>query len=137
MITHASERMKWGQTEMFVKPSRFIFEMDQKCLEFLNSKQNRVINESAKFSSELNTKARISTTSKIENFNPFTGKGGIIEKKMSPKATDGKYKVGDLVNHIKFGKGRIRAIDEKSLTIEFIAGQKKLALVLADKFLVD
>ena len=137
IITHASERMKWGQTEMFVKPSRFIFEMDQKCLEFLNSKQNRVINESAKFSSELNTKARISTTSKIENFNPFTGKGGIIEKKMSPKATDGKYKVGDLVNHIKFGKGRIRAIDEKSLTIEFIAGQKKLALVLADKFLVD
>lgn len=137
MITHASERMKWGQTEMFVKPSRFIFEMDQKCLEFLNSKQNGVINESAKFSSELNTKARISTTSKIENFNPFTGKGGIIEKKMSPKATDGKYKVGDLVNHIKFGKGRIRAIDEKSLTIEFIAGQKKLALVLADKFLVD
>lgn len=137
MITHASERMKWGQTEMFVKPSRFIFEMDQKCLEFLNSKQNRVINESGKFSSELNTKARISTTSKIENFNPFTGKGGIIEKKMSPKATDGKYKVGDLVNHIKFGKGRIRAIDEKSLTIEFIARQKKLALVLADKFLVD
>ena len=137
IITHASERMKWGQTEMFVKPSRFIFEMDQKCIEYLNLKLKSSINGTTKFSSGLNNKVEINAKSKIENFNPFTGKGGIIQKKTSLKADDGKYKVGDLVNHIKFGKGRIRAVDEKSLTIEFIAGQKKLALVLADKFLVD
>ena len=137
IITHASERMKWGQTEMFVKPSRFIFEMDQKCIEYLNLKLKSSINGTTKFSSGLNNKVEINAKSKIENFNPFTGKGGIIQKKISLKADDGKYKVGDLVNHIKFGKGRIRAVDEKSLTIEFIAGQKKLALVLADKFLVD
>ena len=137
IITHASERMKWGQTEMFVKPSRFIFEMDQKCIEYLNLKSKSTINGTTKFSSGLNNKVEINAKSKIENFNPFTGKGGIIQKKTSSKADDGKYKVGDLVNHIKFGKGRIRIVDEKSLTIEFIAGRKKLALALADKFLID
>ena len=31
-----------------------------------------------------------------------------------------KYKVGDTVDHIKFGKGKIKKVDEKSLVIDFM-----------------
>ena len=46
-----------------------------------------------------------------------------------------KYKVGDTVNHIKFGKGKIKKVDEKSLVIDFMTGEKKIALILAEKLL--
>ena len=51
--------------------------------------------------------------------------------------TNSKYKVGDVVTHKKFGKGRIKHVDKKSLTIDFMVGEKKLALILAEKFLID
>ena len=47
------------------------------------------------------------------------------------------YKKGDYVTHIKFGKGRITDIDAKSLTVDFMTGEKKIALVLVDRFLVE
>ena len=51
--------------------------------------------------------------------------------------SNSKYKVGDTVTHKKFGKGRIKHVDKKSLTIDFMVGEKKLALILAEKFLID
>ena len=44
-------------------------------------------------------------------------------------------KVGDTVDHIKFGKGKIKKVDEKSLVIDFMTGEKKIALILAEKLL--
>ena len=46
-----------------------------------------------------------------------------------------KYKVGDVVNHKKFGRGKIKKVDTKSMVVEFMVGEKKIALVLADKIL--
>ena len=73
---------------------------------------------------------------KIENFNPFSLKSPVRTSNLKHQQNS-KYKVGDTVNHIKFGKGKIKSIDSKSLVIDFIAGEKKLAIVLAEKFLKD
>ena len=61
--------------------------------------------------------------SSIENFNPYK------------KEVSSKYKIGENVTHIKFGKGKVVGIDAKSLTVDFMTGEKKIALALADRFL--
>ena len=128
-ISYASERMTWGQMNYNRKPSRFIYEMKQDNLEYL---VNNIIN--------LSQTKKISNSSfredkfqvKKENFNPFS-----IRKSKEIHETNSKYKVGDVVTHKKFGKGRIKQVDKKSLTIDFMVGEKKLALILAEKFLID
>ncbi len=128
-ISYASERMTWGQMNYNRKPSRFIYEMKQDNLEYL---VNNIIN--------LSQTKKISNSSfredkfqvKKENFNPFS-----IRKSKEIHETNSKYKVGDTVTHKKFGKGKIKHVDKKSLTIDFMVGEKKLALILAEKFLID
>ena len=119
-ISYASERMTWGQMNYNRKPSRFIYEMKQDNLEYL---VNNI--SSSSFRKE---KFQV----KKENFNPFS-----IRKSKEIHETNSKYKVGDTVTHKKFGKGRIKHVDKKSLTIDFMVGEKKLALILAEKFLID
>ena len=81
--------------------------MDTKYLQFLNATQKETVNKQ-----------------KIENFNPYTF------------VNNTNYKVGQIIKHTLFGTGTIKAVDEKSLTVDFVSGQKKIALALADKFFV-
>ena len=128
-ISYASERMTWGQMNYNRKPSRFIYEMKQDNLEYL---VNNIItlSKTKKISSSSFRKEKFQV--KKENFNPFS-----IRKSKEIHETNSKYKVGDTVTHKKFGKGRIKHVDKKSLTIDFMVGEKKLALILAEKFLID
>ena len=128
-ISYASERMTWGQMNYNRKPSRFIYEMKQDNLEYL---VNNIItlSKTKKISSSSFREDKFQV--KKENFNPFS-----IRKSKEIHETDSKYKVGDTVTHKKFGKGRIKHVDKKSLTIDFMVGEKKLALILAEKFLID
>ena len=128
-ISYASERMTWGQMNYNRKPSRFIYEMKQDNLEYL---VNNIINlsQTKKISSSSFREDKFQV--KKENFNPFS-----IRKSKEIHETNSKYKVGDTVTHKKFGKGRIKHVDKKSLTIDFMVGEKKLALILAEKFLID
>ena len=128
-VTHSSERMVWGQMNYMIKPSRFLSEMDQKSLEYLSEKIQKNIKKTEQ--NMLNNKKE-----KIENFNPFSTKSSVRTSNLKHHQ-DSKYKVGDTVNHIKFGQGKIKSIDSKSIIIAFMAGEKKLALVLAEKFLKD
>ena len=120
-LSHASERMLWGQSSYGRPASRFIGELSQDELEFLNKKERK---------SELfrNTEPLKSENFKpmtdIENFNPY-----------KKAAVDARYKSGEYVNHIKFGKGKVTGIDNKSVTVDFMTGEKKIALALADRFL--
>ena len=120
-LSHASERMLWGQSSYGRPASRFIGELSQDELEFLNKKERK---------SELfrNTEPLKSENFKpmtdIENFNPY-----------KKAAVDARYKIGEYVNHIKFGKGKVTGIDNKSVTVDFMTGEKKIALALADRFL--
>ena len=122
-ITYASERMVWGQMIYLIKPSRFISEMDDKNLEYL-SENSKKINENI----------LENRRPKIENFNPFSAKSSVRTSSLK-SVGNSKYKVGDIVTHIKFGQGKIRKVDTKSLVIDFMTGEKKLALILAEKFL--
>ena len=128
-ISYASERMTWGQMNYNRKPSRFIYEMKQDNLEYL---VNNIItlSKTKNISSSSFRKEKFQV--KKENFNPFS-----IRKSKEIHETNSKYKVGDTVTHKKFGKGRIKHVDKKSLTIDFMVGEKKLALILAEKFLID
>ncbi len=129
-ITHSSERMVWGQMIYMVRPSRFIYEMNQKSLEYLSEKFQ-------KFSEKIENSVVIDNKKvKIENFNPFSIKSTVRTSNLKQQQNS-KYKVGDIVNHIKFGQGKIKSIDSKSLVIDFMTGEKKLAIVLAEKFLKD
>ena len=81
-----------------------------------------------------------SFTPKVENFNPFSkNKFGTFGKNASGSQAalnaNFKYKVGDVVKHKKFGRGKIKKVDMKSMIVEFMVGEKKIALVLADKIL--
>lgn len=128
-ISYASERMIWGQMNYNRKPSRFIYEMKQDNLEYL---VNNIITLSKvkKMSSSSFKEDKFQVRN--ENFNPFS-----IRKSKELHENNSKYKVGDTVTHKKFGKGRIKHVDKKSLTIDFMVGEKKLALILAEKFLID
>ena len=127
-LSHVSERMVWGQMNYMIRPSRFISEMKQGNLDYLSEKNNKLSKKTGTtilFNQE--------PKRKIENFNPFSLKSvRTSELKNKEKS---KYKVGDVVNHIKFGKGKIKKVDEKSLLIDFMTGEKKIALILAEKLL--
>ena len=127
-ISHVSERMVWGQMNYMIKPSRFIYEMKQGNLEYLSEKF-----KSFSKKMENTTVVNKETRRKIENFNPFSLKS-VRTSELKNKGKS-KYKVGDTVDHIKFGKGKIKKVDEKSLVIDFMTGEKKIALILAEKLL--
>ena len=110
VITYSSTRNIKGITEFAQSPSKFLKEMDTKYLNFLND-----IKIQPKFE-----KPKIS----IENFNPIK----------QPIKKD-KYYVGKIVNHISYGQGKIVLSDDKSITIDFSGMKKKIAVILADRFL--
>ncbi|MDR2878801.1 MAG: UvrD-helicase domain-containing protein [Fusobacteriales bacterium] len=120
-LSHASERMLWGQSSYGRPASRFIGELSQDELEFLNKKERKsdLFRNTEPLKSE-----NFRSMTDIENFNPY--KKAVV---------DAGYKIGEYVNHIKFGKGKVTGIDNKSVTVDFMTGEKKIALALADRFL--
>ena len=129
-ISYSSSRKIWGKDDNLRRPSRFIYEMKQDNLEYVGGKYGGLKGKSL---------TPRSFTPKIENFNPFSkDKLGTFGKKSGSQTTsnvNSKYKVGDVVNHKKFGRGKIKKVDAKSMIVEFMVGEKKIALVLADKIL--
>ncbi len=125
-ISYSSSRKIWGKDDNARRPSRFIYEMKQENLEYVGRKYGSKSQTSRSF------------TPKVENFNPFSkNKFGTFGKKSSSSqaalSANSKYKVGDVVKHKKFGRGKIKKVDMKSMIVEFMVGEKKIALVLADK----
>ena len=127
-LSHVSERMVWGQMNYMIRPSRFIGEMKQENLVYLSEKNDKLSKKT-----ETTILFNQEPKRKIENFNPFSLKSvRTSELKNKEKS---KYKVGDVVKHKKFGRGKIKKVDMKSMIVEFMVGEKKIALVLADKIL--
>ena len=127
-LSHVSERMVWGQMNYMIRPSRFIGEMKQENLVYLSEKNDKLSKKT-----ETTILFNQEPKRKIENFNPFSLKSvRTSELKNKEKS---KYKGGDVVNHMKFGKGKIKKVEEKSLLSDFRPGEKKIALILAEKLL--
>ena len=93
--------MVWGQMIYMVRPSRFIYEMNQKSLEYLSEKFQ-------KFSEKIENSVVIDNKKvKIENFNPFSIKSTVRTSNLKQQQNS-KYKVGDIVwgwvkeNHLNY-----------------------------------
>lgn len=113
-LSYAKERMVFGRTSYMRPPSNFLEEIPKELVE-----GRKILEESKPKIIE----AKIKTS--VENFNPFRNKPVI----------DCNYKIGEKVVHKKFGNGIVKDIEEKSITIRFSEGDKKILLAIADKFL--
>ncbi|WP_064580005.1 ATP-dependent helicase [Streptobacillus moniliformis] len=129
-ITHSLERKTWGaMTNYFVKPSRFIGEI-QKDLKMEIFNPN---NREPKFNNDNEVVRFVNPNKKsIENFNPFKF---INNSKMITPKVDTSFKIGEKVKHSEYGKGIIKEITPKSITVNFSIGSKKIALKFAETFL--
>jgi ATP-dependent DNA helicase UvrD/PcrA len=113
-ISHASERMVYGRISYMRDPSRFLKEIDDRYVDYIN-------------------KAKITPKkkeTKLGGLNLITKADFKVDEK-SP------FKIGEKVTHKKFGTGIIKDVEVgKRLVIRFRDGDKKLPLILAEKFLV-
>ncbi len=115
-ISHAFERMVYGKIFGLRAPSRFLSEIDKGYLDFVNKKNNE-------------TSHKKKTSSKLEGPN-------IITKNDLKDLVNSPFKVGEKVSHNKFGIGIVKGVEGgKRIIIRFRDGEKKLPLILAEKFL--
>ncbi|WP_027127849.1 ATP-dependent helicase [Fusobacterium perfoetens] len=122
-LSFASQRYNYGK-EQFMTPSRFIKEIPEDLIEravVIHSKIEKSVDEKIY---EKISKKSIST---FENTKEL--------KKSVENIKNNPYNIGDKVTHIKFGLGKVTKITEKKITVQFVDGEKDIALILASKFL--
>jgi DNA helicase-2/ATP-dependent DNA helicase PcrA len=113
-ISHASERMVYGRISYMREPSRFLKEIDESYIEYVNKPKVIIPKKQG---------------TKLSGFNLITKKDFKVDEN-SP------FKIGEKVTHKKFGNGVIKDVEAgKRLVIRFRDGDKKLRLILAEKFL--
>lgn len=116
-ISYALERMLYGRISYMREPSRFLKEIDENYIKYTNL-------------SSVNKAQTTKKKTKLEGYNLIT-KADIKADKDSP------FKIGEKVTHKKFGNGVIKDVESgKRIVIRFREGDKKLPLILAEKFLI-
>ncbi|VWL85634.1 ATP-dependent helicase [Oceanivirga miroungae] len=108
-LTYSKSRMVNGVTIYNKMVSEFFYDMDKNYINHINKIENPYKKPA----------------SNVENFNPL--------KKIK---NDSKYKIGQIVIHKSYGKGKVKKVDDKAITVEFSVGEKRIAANLADKFLI-
>jgi DNA helicase-2/ATP-dependent DNA helicase PcrA len=149
-LCYAQNRYRWGKL-VDCEPSRFLGEIDEKFVEHLAVKQaiiaqNKFINEDIfgsvpqhkiRFKKPIQrTPAKKTTTSKIEFQPPKNLKKVTRNTNATTNLFDSKIAVGNIVSHLKFGKGEVLSLEgsgaNKKAEIRFAsAGIKKLLLQFA------
>lgn len=114
-ICHANERFVYGQTQ-YRSRSRFLEEIPPHLLAGQPKKEERTF-----------TKKPEKKTS-VENFNPLRSKAEKVDANLP-------YSVNERVSHKKFGLGIVRAINDKTVEVEFTVGKKKFLTAAIDKFI--
>lgn len=118
-ITFPSKEYDFKKGEYILnKQSRFINEMDSDYLEYVNNRNHYN-----------NYGSNISNIS-LESFIPFKK-----ENKESLENKNYKFKVGDRVEHSKFGIGKVKDINDKIVLVGFVYGDKKISTILSEKVL--
>lgn len=147
-LSYANTRYRWGKL-VDCEPSRFIEEIDEKYIEYLNIKpventQNKFINENI-FGSVPQHKIRFKkpvqktvikkSLNPTTNFQPPKKLKKIPENLSNTNLFDTKISVGNIVEHNKFGKGEVISIEgtgaNQKAEIRFSIGVKKLLLQFA------
>lgn len=129
-MSHASMRYVYGNVDYRTR-SRFIDEIPAEL--FDEQKKNSA--EKHDIDTESNPKKQYTTVNKAREYkmNMINDKKS-LEKQLE-KIKNLPYKVGDKVTHIKFGLGKVVAINEKKVEVQFVDGKREIAMILADKFL--
>ncbi|MFK4785027.1 ATP-dependent helicase [Fusobacterium sp. MFO224] len=130
-ISYSVSRYIYGREE-YRTASRFIEEISPELikkeknpqLEYRKKQAEKDISEKIL---ERHSKRKINTRNTIDNIEEL--KANIEIMKNLP------YKVGEKVVHNKFGLGKVIGVNEKKVTVQFVAGKKNIAMVLAGKFL--
>lgn len=128
-ITYAGSRFRNGQTVM-TSPSRFLSDIDTR---FLHIQLSGNLANDTKTPSFINPTQR--SFSRPSHLNPLRGNKD-IGRDIQPQHTADEVKIGDVIQHERFGKGKIIKISQLSgedmITVDFgVVGVKKLLLKFA------
>ena len=150
-LSHAQSRYRWGKL-IDCEPSRFIEEIDEKYLDILSPKQNTfqsnkfldsdIFGDTPKNTIRFKKPIQRKTEKKIKTKNPINVTPPKNLKKVSAIQSgktnlfDSNLIAGNIVEHAKFGKGKVLQIDglgnNKKAEIKFESGStKKLLLQFA------
>ncbi len=124
-ISHVGVRFVYGR-EDFRTPSRFIREISEELLERVETEPEMKVSYSSYESNFKKTKTK-------EFLNTF--KDAKELKKSVENIKNHPYTLGEKVNHIKYGLGKIIKMTDKKITIQFTDGERDIAIILASKFL--
>lgn len=121
-LTYSIERNTWGVNNIFqLRPSIFIKEIQPNLIEHI-------------YNPNLQPRKSIENNNRTNLTNFTINNNNIVINKKTEINTP--FKIGEFVKHNKFGRGKIKNITENSIIIDFYIGEKKLALSLAEKFLI-
>jgi len=150
-LSHAQSRYRWGKL-IDCEPSRFLEEIDEKYLDILSPKQNTfqsnkfldsdIFGDTPKNTIRFKKPIQRKTEKKIKTKNPINVTPPKNLKKVSAIQSDktnlfdSNLIAGNIVEHAKFGKGKVLQIDglgnNKKAEIKFESGStKKLLLQFA------
>ncbi len=137
-LSFARTRYKYGESS-FCRPSRFINDIDPQFIEFSDD-QIKVMDKPHKFSSPSSPKRSFSATSNTMDKPGYNFKKVTREKQSSLGKTvhlnNSGLTPGTLVEHIRFGRGKIVRIEGETTNAKAIvlfenAGEKQLLLKFA------
>ncbi len=116
-LLHSNMRTLYGRMQPSV-PSRFLDEIDEDLLNYINKKQKPVL------------------AAKAPQSKPSFFSGGFQLEKSKPQKVSGDYHVGTVVEHKSFGRGKVKTImgegDSQVAVVDFYeAGEKKMFLAFA------
>lgn len=118
-ITHSSERSTFGYINKNAR-SRFLDEMDQKNIEFLENPN--LINKTIKADDSFSVRE-------------YFKKNSLTIAKNNETEIISDFELKEIVSHKEFGVGIITEITNKSITVKFSLGYKKFPTKIANKFL--
>lgn len=141
-LSYAESRYRWGKL-VDCEPSRFLEEIDEKYLDYLSSKRSPSVNkflDADIFGDRPTNGVRFKKPAKRSDFRPVKKSPPARPPKnfkkvgnTGPNLFDSKITVGNLVEHKKFGKGKVLSLEGKGpnikAEIEFARGGKKKLLL--------
>ena len=128
-LTYALSRYRWGKL-VDAEPSRFIEEIDEQYVEIVTPKEERRFNpmlsadifgdvdpNTVRYKKPSYPKAKPKVQEKFQISTPKNLKK-VSETKATTNLFDNKLIVGDVVNHQRFGKGKVLSIEGKNADLK-------------------
>ncbi len=147
-LTYTKTRYRWGKL-IDCEPSRFLEEIDEQFLEYLTPKApepsiNRFVDQSIfgdapkkiRFQKPIQRQRKEREAGKKTTFTPLKNFKKVSQKTTNNNLFDSNITVGNIVEHNRFGKGKVIALEgsgaNKKAEIQFgTIGKKKLLLQFA------